>query len=385
MCNQPWSGEIPKRDSLLKLLTISTVLTVIALITIGWINFEKSEAATSDALLKIGFITVGPASDHGYNYAHDQGRRFLQSALQGKVSTSIVENIPESAEVERVMEKMVANGTQLIFSTSYGYLDPALRVAARHPNVVIMQCGRTNPNTQKNLGTYWSRQFEPMYIGGMVAGRLTKTNEMGFIAAHPVPQVLSNINAFTLGATSVNPKVKVHVVWTNSWSDPASEAEAVKGLIEQHADVMTMHVDSPITIAQTAEKHGIYTVGYHADLRKYAPKGFLTGQEWDWGHLYINIAKSVQDHTWKRSDIVYPMKAGYTELANFGPAVPKALQLQALDLKHKIEGGKVSVFQGPLKDRDGKERLAAGKKADDQFIAQMNFFVPGVAGVLPNK
>jgi basic membrane protein A and related proteins len=372
-----------KRGSLLKLLVISGIFALFAFIALA--NFERATGATSDGPLKVGFITVGPASDHGYNYAHDQGRRFLNSALQGKVSTSIVENIPESAEVERVMEKMVAQGNQLIFSTSYGYLDPALRVAARHPNVVIMQCGRTNPNTVKNLGTYWSRQYEPMYIGGMVAGRMTKTNEMGFIAAHPVPQVLSNINAFTLGARSVNPKAKVHVVWTNSWSDPASEAEAVKGLVEQHCDVMTMHVDSPITIAQTAEKNGIYTVGYHADLRKYAPKGFLTGQEWDWGHLYVDIAKSVMDHTWKRSDIVYPMKAGYTELANFGPAVPNILQHQARDLKKHMDDGSFVVFQGPLKDRDGKERLAAGKKADDQFISQMNYFVPGVEGVLSIK
>jgi basic membrane protein A and related proteins len=374
-----------KRGSGSKLLVICGIFAIVAFIAIAFTSFQRADGATTGGPLKVGFITVGPASDHGYNYAHDQGRRFLNSALQGKVSTSIVENIPESAEVERVMEKMVAQGNQLIFSTSYGYLDPALRVAARHPNVVIMQCGRTNPNTVKNLGTYWSRQYEPMYIGGMVAGRMTKTNEMGFIAAHPVPQVLSNINAFTLGARSVNPKAKVHVVWTNSWSDPASEAEAVKGLVEQHCDVMTMHVDSPITVAQTAEKNGIYTVGYHADLRKYAPKGFLTGQEWDWGHLYIDIAKSVMDHTWKRSDIVYPMKAGYTELANFGPAVPNILQHQARDLKKHMDDGSFVVFQGPLKDRDGKERLAAGKKADDQFISQMNYFVPGVEGVLSTK
>jgi basic membrane protein A len=374
-----------KRPSLLNLIFISAIFAVAACITLALTNIEMAIGATGDSPLKVSFITVGPVSDQGYNYAHNQGRRFLDAALQGKVSTSIVENIPESADVERVMEKMVAQGNQLIFSTSYGYLDPALRVAARHPNIVIMQCGRTNPNTQKNLGTYWSRQFEPMYIGGMVAGKLTKTNEMGFIAAHPVPQVLSNINAFTLGARSVNPKAKVHVVWTNSWSDPASEAEAVKGLIEQHADVMTMHVDSPITVAQTAEKHGIYTVGYHADLKKYAPKGFLTGEVWDWGPLYVDISKSVGNHTWKSSDIVYPMSAGYTKLADFGPSVPKQLQHEARVLKQKMDTGQFVVFQGPLKDRDGKERLAAGKKGDDEFIAKMNFFVPGVEGVLSNK
>jgi len=342
-------------------------------------------AQSSSTPLKVGFITVGSVNDWGYNYAHDQGRRFMEAALPKQVETTIVENIPESAEVERVMEKMIANGTRLIFSTSYGYFDPALRVASRHPNVTFEQCGRIVPASSKNVGTYFAKQYQPMYISGVVAGRMTKKNNLGFIAAHPVPQVLQNINAFTLGVRSVNPKAKVHVVWTNSWSDAPTEAEAAKGLIELGADVLTMHLDSPITVVQTAEKYGVMTVGYHADLKKFAPKGWLTGEMWNWGPLYVKIAQSVKNDTWKAGNARYGMNDGYTKLSSFGPAVPDTVQKEALGLKKKIEQGNFVVFQGPLKDRDGKDRVASGKLPDADLIESMNWFVPGVEGNIAQK
>jgi basic membrane protein A len=342
-------------------------------------------SATDTVPLKVGFITVGPVNDWGYNYAHDQGRRFMDTALPKQVETTMVEKIPESAEVERVMEKMIAKGTRLIFSTSYGYFEPAQRVADRHRDVIVEQCGRIVPATAKNIGTYFAMQYQPVYVSGIVAGRMTKKNDLGFIAAHPVPQVLQNINAFTLGVRSVNPKAKVHVIWTNSWSDPATEAEAAKGLIESGVDVLTMHVDSPVTIVQTAEKYGVMTSGYHADLKKFAPKGWLTGQMWNWGPLYVKIAKSVQAGTWKSGNPRYGMNDGYTKLSSFGPSVPAQVQKEALEAKQKIDQGKFVVFQGPLKDREGKERVAAGKLADANLIEEMNWFVPGVEGPLPSK
>jgi basic membrane protein A and related proteins len=357
------------------------VSLVAAILAFGPKNF----AATATTPLKVGFITTGSINDFGYNYAHNQGRLYLQSALPNQVETSIVENIPESAEVERVMEKMVAQGTQLIFSTSYGFFDPALRVVARHPNVTILQCGRESPKPIKNFATYNARAFEPMYVAGVVAGQVTKTNTMGFIGAHPVPVILQEINAFTLGARSVNPKVKVRVVWTNNWCDPPSEAEAAKGLIEQGADVLAMHLDSPIVVAQTAEKHGVYCVGYHTDLHKYAPKGFLTGAEWNWGPLYVTIANSIANHTWKAADKIYGLDADCMKVAPFGPAVTKSVQAQARAIQEKIAKHRFSIFQGPLVDRDGKLRLAAGAKADLPFINRMDFFVPGVEGVLPRQ
>lgn len=356
---------------------------------IGLVNIAYqsiSLANVSDRTpLKVGFITVGPATDWGYNYAHDQGRKFMETAEPKQIETSIVEKIPENAEVERVMEKMIANGTRLIFSTSYGYFEPTLRVAKRHPDVIFESAGRTVPDGVKNVGSYFAKQYEPMYIAGVVAGRMTKRNELGFIAAHPVPQVLQNVNAFTLGVRSVNPKAKVHVIWTNSWSDPATEAEAAKGLIESGADVLTMHLDSPITVVQTAEKYGVMSVGYHADLKKFAPKGWLTGEMWNWGPLYVNIADSVRNGTWKSTNARYGMSQAYAKLSSFGPSVPPKVQKEALDIKKKLESGEYVVFQGPLRDRDGKEILAIGKRPDTNLIEGMNWLVPGVEGPLPKK
>lgn len=340
--------------------------------------------------LKIGFIMVGPLNDWGWNYAHNQGRLFMQSNLNRQVETTAVENIPESSEVERVMEKMIRQGNKLIFSTSYGYLEPALRVAKRHPDVVIMEGGRAN-NIQPaaNLGSYGTEFVNhcgPMYVAGIVAGMMTKKNSLGYVAAHPVPPVLSTLNAFTLGARSVNPKVKVHVVWTNSWSDAPLEAEASKALIDSGVDVLAAHLDSPTTVVQTAEKHGIYSVGYHADEHHLAPKGWLTGEKWNWGPLYVQIVKSVLDHTWKNSDqSTKESWQGYSDISSFGAAVPKNVQQNARDVLKKIETGQLQVFHGPLKDRDGKERLAAGKSADNKWFSEMNFVVPGVEGSLSKK
>lgn len=362
---------------------------IIGSILFGWAMIAGQSnmlASVSDkAPLKVGFITVGPVTDWGYNYAHDQGRKFMETKEPKQIETSIVEKIPESAEVERVMEKMIANGTRLIFPTSYGYFEPTLRVAKRHPKVIFESAGRTVPDGVKNVGTYFAKQYEPMYIAGVVAGRMTKKNEMGFIAAHPVPQVLQNVNAFTLGVRSVNPKAKVHVIWTNNWSDPATEAEAAKGLIESGVDVLTMHLDSPITVVQTAEKYGIMTVGYHADLKKFAPKGWLTGEMWNWGPLYVNIADSVRNGTWKSTNARYGMNQGYAKLSSFGPSVPAKVQKEALGIKGQIEKGEFVVFQGPLKDRDGKELVAAGKRPDSNTIESMNWLVAGVEGPLPKK
>jgi len=369
------------RQATVVLPAILVVSLVAALLVTGAKNF----AATGSNPLKVGFITTGSINDFGFNYSHEQGRLYLQSALPNQVETSIVENIPENAEVERVMEKMVAQGTRLIFSTSYGFFDPALRVVARHPNVTILQCGRESPNPIKNFATYNARAYEAMYVAGIVAGKVTKTNNMGFIGAHPVPVILQEINAFTLGARSVNPNVKVHVVWTNSWCDPPSEAEAAKGLIEQGADVLAMHLDSPIVVAQTAEKHGVYCVGYHTDLHKYAPKGFLTGAQWNWGPLYVSIVKSIQNHSWIAADKIYGLDADCVKAAPFGPAVPKNVKAQARAVQEKIAKHQFAIFQGPLNDREGKLRLAAGKTEDLSFINRMDFFVPGVEGVLPRQ
>ncbi len=342
-----------------------------------------SAAKPADGKLKVGFVTVGPASDWGYNYAHNQGRLYLEARMANEATTSIVENIPESAELERVLEKMIADGTKLIFPTSYGYLDPALRVAARHPDVIFAHCGGFK--SASNLMTYFSYIHEPMYLSGMAAGRMTKTNKLGFVAAHPIPQVLRNINAFTLGARSVNPKATVNVVWTNNWYDPPTEAEAAKGLIKLGADVLTMHQDSPLTVVQTAESAGVFSVGYHADLHQFAPKGWLTGAMWDWGELYVRIAQSVKDGTWKTEQYRAGMDGGAVKIAPFGPAVPAEVQKEIRAMEEKIVKREFVPFQGPVKDRDGKERLARGQQPDFEWMEKMDWFVEGVVGTITKK
>jgi basic membrane protein A len=333
--------------------------------------------------LKIGFVLTGSASDKGWNEAHDQGRIYLQNKLGNRVKTSVVEQVPESAEVERVLEKMIAQGDKLIFTTSYGFLEPALRVAARHPDVIFMQCQRSS--NAKNLGTYFVAQHEPFYVAGIVAGKMTKTNKLGYIAGHPVPTVLASINAYALGAHAVNSKARVKVVWNNSWGDPANEAEATKGLIESGVDVMTSQLNTGTTVVQNAERAHAYSVGTQCDIHTLAPKGWLVGTVFNWGPLYVKITKSVLDGTWKAENNLYPMKDGYTDITGFGHIVPPAVQAQALAAKKKIEQGTLNIFQGPLKDQNGKVRIPSGKAPDFRTFADMDWLVPNVDATLPKK
>lgn len=332
--------------------------------------------------LKIGFITVGPVSDYGYNYSHNLGRLYLQSHLAG-VETTIVEKIPENGEAERVMEKLIANGNRLLFSTSYGYLELAERVAKRHPNVIIMQPWR--PSSLKNMGMYAAHEYEPFYALGIVAGRMTKKNNIGFVCAHPVPILLQCINSFTLGARSVNPKIKVRVVWTNSWSDPATEAEAARSLIESGSDVLGSILDSPLTVAQTAEKNNVMIIGAQADFQKLVPNNWLCGFRWNWDKTYYRLAKSVQDGTWKKEILWLGMKDGAVDLCSFGKKVPASVEKEATLAAAQIKTGKQAIFKGLLKDKEGHERLKDGETPDLKWLNEMNWFVPGVEGTLPKK
>ncbi len=264
-------------------LGFTAILLAIALVFLQWSASSAKSAEAMVAPLKIGFLMVGPINDLGWDYSHEQGVRYLESTLKDKVQTIIAVNVPESAEVERVMEKMIAQGARLIFTTSYGFLEPALRVAARHPDVVVMQCARSSPPSAKNVGTYFANQFAPMYVAGVVAGRISKTGKLGYVGGHPIPEILTCVNAFILGARRVNPRARLAVVWTGSWVDPATEAEATKGLIESGADVISSQANSSAIIVKTTEKNGAYSVGTEVNLSNLAAKGWLTGQTWNWG------------------------------------------------------------------------------------------------------
>lgn len=342
----------------------------------------RAENAGS-APLKVGFLLVGPVSDRGFNYSHNRGRLYVDKESHGQMQTTMVESVPENAEAERVLERMIAQGNKLIFTPSYGFLEPALRVAARHPDVTFMQINRLQD--AKNMSTYFSLQEQPMYLAGMVAGHMTKSNKLGFVGANPVPALISIINAFQLGAHSVNPQAQTYVTWINKWSDPPLEAEAVKSLVEKGCDVIGHAQDNQNTVLSAAEKAGVYSTGMYSDGRELAPKGWLTGACLDWGPFYLKVANSVRDHTWKKETYSPGMGGSYVKLASFGNAVPKPVQKEVLAEEKLIEKGEFNIFQGPLKDRDGKERIAAGGNADTKQLAEMTWFVPGVVGSLPKK
>ncbi len=352
-------------------------LTLLAAATFLLSACDKKTEEPATPETKVGFIYVGPRTDYGYNYAMDQGRLALEKSMG--VKTVFFENIPENAEVERVMERMIADGIKIIFPTSYGYLDPALNVAAKYPDVQFFHGGGFK--LAPNLGTFFADIDEVEYLAGMAAGASTKTGKLGFIAAHPIPQTLRNINAFTLGAQSVNPKATMTIVWTGSWSDPTKEAEAANTLADQGIDVLTMHVDGPITIAQTAEKRGIMVSGYHADASQFAPKGWLTGASWNWAPIMEKIVKSVLDSTWTSGHLRGKLSDGYVQLASFGPAVPEDVKVKIDSVKKAFQTG-TKLWTGPILDQDGKSILAAGDTLTMEKVESMSFLVNGVTGKL---
>ncbi|MBY0360247.1 MAG: BMP family ABC transporter substrate-binding protein [Candidatus Obscuribacterales bacterium] len=340
-------------------------------------------SANEQKTVKAGFLFVGPINDYGWNCAQNEGRLFVEKKLAGKIQTVAVENVPESAEAERVMERMIAQGAKIIFATSFGYLEPVLKVARRHPDVKFMQLSRFDK--RPNLRTYFYLHYQGSYLAGVVAGRMSKKNKIGFVAAHPVPPLLQSINAFALGVRSVNAKATVKVVWTNKWVDPAVEAEAAKGLIDNGIDVLAFDQSAPVTIVKTAESNKTYVIGCYTDDCQFAPNYWLTGVSFDWGPYYARICQSVLDGTWQEGTDVCDIKTGNVKLSSFGKAVPEPLRKEVAAAKEKIANGSLVVFAGPLKDREGRERLSAGAKPNIKWLAGMNFFVPGVEGTLPKN
>ena len=330
--------------------------------------------------IKAGFIYVGPVGDAGWTYAHDQGRKEMEKLPFVKPSTYI-ESVPEGAESARVINGLVRKGHNLILTTSFGYMDATIDVAKRNPEVVFMHC--SGFKTAENVGTYFGRMYEPRYLSGIVAGEMTKKNIIGYVAAFPIPEVIRGINAFTLGARSVNPQAEVRVVWTQTWFDPGIERDAADSLLDVGADVLTMHQDAPATL-QAAEARGAYVIGYDTDMRKFAPNAFLTAPIWNWSALYTKLAQEVHDGTWESEQIWWGMKENLVALADFSDKVPTATQAHVRDKAAEIIAGTFHPFTGPIKDQTGKETVAAGQTPNDADLLGMNYFVEGVQGTIPN-
>jgi basic membrane protein A len=348
---------------------------------------EGTPAAPADSgVLTVGFIYVGPKDDYGYNQAHHEGA--LAVAKLPGVKIREEEKVPETLDVQKTMESMInLDGAKLVFPTSFGYFDPhILKVAEKYPDVTFLHCGGLYQDGKhpKNAGSYFGYIDEAEYVAGIVAGGTTKTNKLGFVAAKPIPQVLRNINSYTLGAKSVNPKVELTVIFTGDWALPVKEAEAANSLIDQGADVLTAHVDSPKVVIETAEKRNVFSTGYHASQANLAPKGYLTGAEWNWEKVYTSYIETIKKGGKPDHLVRGGFSSGFVKLSPYGAAVKPELKTKADEAKAALTAGTLVVYQGPLKDNAGKEILAAGVKQAQTDIAleSMSYLVEGVKGKL---
>lgn len=336
--------------------------------------------AMAEKKLKVGFVYISPVGDAGWTYQHDLGRKEMEKNLAGKVETKFIENVPEGPEAERVIRNLAKSGYDLIFTTSFGYMNPTLKVAKMFPGKRFEHC--TGYKTAKNVGTYMARFYEGRYLTGIVAGKMTKSNTLGYVAAFPIPEVIRGINAFTLGARSVNPDVKVKVIWVNSWFDPGKEREATEALITQGADVITHHTDSTAPV-MTAEEKGVYAIAYHSDMSKYGPKAHLTATTHVYGKFYTRMAQEVLDGTWKSEAVWSGIKEGSIKLAPMNSAVPADVVALVQKKTAAIADGSFHPFQGPVKDQSGKVVVEAGKHLSDKELLGMDYYVEGVLGNIP--
>lgn len=332
--------------------------------------------------VKVGFVYVSPVGDVGWTHQHDEGRKAMEKALAGRVETHFVANVPEGPDAERVMREMAAGGDRIVFATSFGYMNASETVAKQFPGVVFMHAAGYKRG--KNLGTYNARFYEGRYLTGIVAGRMTKSNVLGYVAAFPIPEVLQGINAFTRGARSVNPKVQVRVIWTNSWFDPGRERDAANTLLGQNADVLTHHTESP-AVVQAAEAKGRWSIGYHSDMSKYGPKSHLTAAVHQWGAFYTKAVGDVIGGVWKSGDTWGGIRDGMITLAPFNTSVPVAVKDEVAKTEAEIRSGRFHPFTGPVRDQDGNERVPPGRTMADDEIGRMNFLVDGVTGKVPKN
>ncbi|MFO1195011.1 MAG: BMP family ABC transporter substrate-binding protein [Rhodoferax sp.] len=331
--------------------------------------------------LKIAFAYVGPVGDGGWTFAHDTARKALEKEFGDKIVTSFVENVPESADAERVIRDMASQGNKLIFGTTFGYMEPMLKVAGDHKDVKFEHA--TGYKQADNMRTYDSRTYEGAYMAGVIAGKMTKSNTLGVVASVPIPEVIRNINSFTLGAQSSNPKIKTKVVWVNEWFSPPKETEAATSLINGGADVLFQNTDSP-AVLKTAQEKGKRAFGWDSDMTAYGPKAHLGSAIINWAPYYIKATKDALDGSWKGgSGIWWGHKEGAIDMVSIAEDVPAETKAKIDEIKAGLKAGTFNIWKGPIVGQDGKEILAKDAVADDKFLSGINFYVKGVEGKVP--
>jgi len=376
--------DVQKR-SLLKLAAVTAVAAAV-LVGCG----KKPEAAapapaTSAAKaepLKIAFAYVGPVGDGGWTFAHDNARKAIEKEFGDKIVTSFVENVPESADAERVIRDMASQGNKVIFGTTFGYMETMLKLAPEFKDVKFEHA--TGYKTSDNMRTYDSRTYEGAYMAGVIAGKMSKTGTLGVVASVPIPEVVRNINSFTLGAQSSNPKIKTKVVWVNEWFNPPKETEAATSLINGGADVLFQNTDSP-AVLKTAQDKGKRAFGWDSDMTAYGPKAHLASAVINWTPYYIKATKDALEGTWTTGGVWWGVKEGAIDLVSVAEDVPAETKAKVDEVKAGLKAGTFSIWKGPLVDNKGKTLLKEGEVADDKFLSGVMFYVKGVEGKVPGK
>jgi simple sugar transport system substrate-binding protein len=375
--------DVQKR-ALLKFAAITTVAAA-ALVGCG----KKEEAAAPAAApavaakaepLKIAFAYVGPVGDGGWTFAHDNARKALEKEFGDKIQTSFVENVPESADAERVIRDMAGQGNKLIFGTTFGYMETMLKVAPDFKDVKFDHA--TGYKSAENMRTYDSRTYEGAYMAGLIAGKMSKTGTLGVVASVPIPEVIRNINSFTMGAQTSNPKIKTKVVWVNEWFNPPKETEAATSLINGGADVLFQNTDSP-AVLKTAQDKGKRAFGWDSDMTAYGPKAHLASAIINWTPYYVKATKDALEGTWKTGGVWWGVKEGAIDIVSIAEDVPADTKAKVDAVRAGLKDGSFAIWKGPLVDNTGKTLLKKDEVADDKFLSGVNFYVKGVEGKVP--
>jgi len=378
--------DVQKRS----LLKFAAVTAVAAAVLVGC--GKKPEAAAPEAApaaaapkaepLKIAFAYVGPVGDGGWTFAHDNARKAIEKEFGDKIVTSFVENVPESADAERVIRDMASQGNKVIFGTTFGYMETMLKLAPEFKDVKFEHA--TGYKTADNMRTYDSRTYEGAYMAGVIAGKMTKTGTLGVVASVPIPEVIRNINSFTLGAQSSNPKIKTKVVWVNEWFNPPKETEAATSLINGGADVLFQNTDSP-AVLKTAQDKGKRAFGWDSDMTAYGPQAHLGSAIINWTPYYIKATKDALEGTWTTGGVWWGVKEGAIDIVSIAEDVPAETKAKVDEIRAGLKAGTFSIWKGPLVDNSGKTLLKEGEVADDKFLSGVNFYVKGVQGKVPGK
>jgi len=375
--------DVQKR-ALLKFAAITAVAAA-ALVGCG----KKEEAAAPAAApaaaakaepLKIAFAYVGPVGDGGWTFAHDNARKALEKEFGDKIQTSFVENVPESADAERVIRDMAGQGNKLIFGTTFGYMETMLKVAPDFKDVKFEHA--TGYKSAENMRTYDSRTYEGAYMAGLIAGKMSKTGTLGVVASVPIPEVIRNINSFTMGAQTSNPKIKTKVVWVNEWFNPPKETEAATSLINGGADVLFQNTDSP-AVLKTAQDKGKRAFGWDSDMTAYGPKAHLASAIINWTPYYMKATKDALEGTWKTGGVWWGVKEGAIDIVSIAEDVPADTKAKVDAVRAGLKDGSFAIWKGPLVDNTGKTLLKKDEVADDKFLSGVNFYVKGVEGKVP--